>query len=410
MTELTDKLRAWWSHRQGLDGGLAGATPAEVLERTGWARSVGGVGPYLTLFARAGTSREAADQAVANLEIHELPSARGCTYVVPASEFALALKAGESFGGGEMKTAYKLGVTDKEVDKLSGAVLKALAEGPLDPEEIREATGNASRHLGDEGKKKGMITTLPLALGNLQASGEIRRVPVNGRLDQQRYRYILWRPNPLDSFPLTAEQVQTELARHYFHWTGPASLAEYQWFSALTGKAAKAAIEPLKLEPVAGDRLMLPEDRDQFEAFQIPKHPQYAMVSSIDGLSLLRRDLNSLVEAKDYSHTLLRREGAGAGVPDLPSHGIFDRGRLVGLWEYDPAAESLAWMAFVPKNKDLEKTVQRTEEYVRTQLGDARSFSLDSPKSRIPRIEALRKALGKASAGSGSPRPRAVVH
>ena len=395
MTELTDKLRAWWSHRQGLDGGLAGATPAEVLERTGWARSVGGVGPYLTLFARAGTSREAADQAVANLEIHELPSARGCTYVVPASEFALALKAGESFGGGEMKTAYKLGVTDKEVDKLSGAVLKALAEGPLDPEEIREATGNASRHLGDEGKKKGMITTLPLALGNLQASGEIRRVPVNGRLDQQRYRYILWRPNPLDSFPLTAEQVQTELARHYFHWTGPASLAEYQWFSALTGKAAKAAIEPLKLEPVAGDRLMLPEDRDQFEAFQIPKHPQYAMVSSIDGLSLLRRDLNSLVEAKDYSHTLLRREGAGAGVPDLPSHGIFDRGRLVGLWEYDPAAESLAWMAFVPKNKDLEKTVQRTEEYVRTQLGDARSFSLDSSKSRIPRIEALRKASGK---------------
>jgi hypothetical protein len=394
--QLNDKLRAWWAHRQGLDGALAGAAPPEVLERTGWARSVGGVGPYLTLFSRAGTSREAADQAVANLEIHELPAARGCTYVVPASEFALALKAGQSFASVEMKTAYKLGVTDQEVDKLRAAVLKALAKGPLDPEEIREATGNASRHLGDEGKKKGMITTLPLALGELQASGEIRRVPVNGRLDQQRYRYILWRPNPLAGFPWPAGQVQTELARRYFHWTGPARIAEFQWFSALTGKAAKAAIEPLKLELVAGDRLMLPEDRAQFEAFQIPKHPQYAMVSSIDGLSLLRRDLNSLVDAKDYSHTLLRREGAAAGVLDLPSHAIFDRGRLVGLWEYDPAAESLAWMAFVPKNKDLEKAVQRTEEYVRTQLGDARSFSLDSPKSRIPRIQALRLASAKA--------------
>lgn len=116
--QLNEKLRTWWSHRQGLDGGLADAAPAEVLERTGWARSVGGVGPYLTLFARAGTSREATDGAVANLEIHELPSARGCTYVVPTSEFALALKAGESFAGGEMKTAYKLGVTDQEVDKL----------------------------------------------------------------------------------------------------------------------------------------------------------------------------------------------------------------------------------------------------------------------------------------------------
>ena len=47
-------IRAWWAHRQGLDGSLMGASAAHVLERTGWARSVGGVGPYLTLFARAG--------------------------------------------------------------------------------------------------------------------------------------------------------------------------------------------------------------------------------------------------------------------------------------------------------------------------------------------------------------------
>jgi hypothetical protein len=65
----TEKLRAWWSHRQGLDGRLAGASAADVLAQTGWARSVGGVGPYLTLLARAGTSREAADAGVATLEI-----------------------------------------------------------------------------------------------------------------------------------------------------------------------------------------------------------------------------------------------------------------------------------------------------------------------------------------------------
>jgi hypothetical protein len=390
--QLSDKLRAWWSHRQGLDGALTGAPPSEVLARTGWARSVGGVGPYLTLFARAGTSREAVDAAVAKLEIHELPSARGCTYVLPASDFALALTAGEAFNAGDMKTAYKLGVTDQEVEKLCVAVLKAVSKGPLDPEEIREATGSASRHLGEEGKKKGMITTLPLALGKLQASGDIRRVPMNGRLDQQRYRYILWDPNPRARFTMTPEEAQTELARRYFRWTGPASMAEYQWFSALTGKAAKAATLPLKLETVAGDRLMLPEDREEFEAFDVPKDPSYVMVSCIDGLILLRRDLNSLVDAKDYSHKLLQREGPGGGVLDLPSHAIFDRGRLVGLWEYDPAAESIAWMSFIPRNKDLENAVKRTEEYVRTQLGDARSFSLDSPKSRIPRIEALRKA------------------
>lgn len=142
------------------------------------------MGPYITLFSRAGTSREAAEKAVERLEIHELPAARGCTYVVPSSDFALALKVGEEFGRGELKTAHKLGVTDKEVDRLCDAVLKALGKGPLAPDQIREATGGAARNLGEEGKKKGMVTTLPLALGILQAKGEIRRVPPEGRIDQ----------------------------------------------------------------------------------------------------------------------------------------------------------------------------------------------------------------------------------
>jgi hypothetical protein len=386
-----EKLRAWWAHRQGLDGRLAGKPPADVLAQTGWARSVGGVGPYLTLFARAGTAREMADKAVEKLDIHELPAARGCTYVVPSCDFALALKAGQSFEGGEMKVAYKLGVTDKEVERLCEAVLKALERGPLDPEDLRKAIGKASRNLGEEGKKKGMTTTLPLALGRLQASGDIRRVPMNGRLDQQRYRYILWSPNPLAKFKMSAAEVNTEIARRYFEWTGPATIAEFQWYSALSGKVARAAIEPLHLEALDGDRLMLPGDREKFEAYKVPKTAQYVLVSSIDGLSLLRRDLASLADVADLSRPFFAGTRGGV-VPDLPSHGIFDRGRLIGLWAYDPISESIVWSAFIPKNKDLERAVARTEEYVLTELGDARSFSLDSPKSRVPLIEALRKA------------------
>src|SRR5881227_1732307 len=109
------KMRAWRWHRQGLDGSLADATPSEVLERVGWARSVGGVGPYLTLFARAGTTRDAADAAVAKLAIYELPSARGCTYVLPSQDFALGLKVGEEAAAAPMKVAAKLGVTETEI-------------------------------------------------------------------------------------------------------------------------------------------------------------------------------------------------------------------------------------------------------------------------------------------------------
>ena len=47
-------------------------------------------------------------------------------------------------------------------------------------------------------------------------------------------------------------------------------------------------------------------------------------------------------------------------------------------------------MAFIKKNKEMEKAEAGTEEFVRMELGDARSFSLDSPKSRAPRVAYLR--------------------
>jgi hypothetical protein len=389
------KLRAWYAHRQGLDGSLEGKPSAEILERSGWARSVGGVSPYLTLFSRAGISRELADADAAKLKIYELPSARGCTYVLPAADFALGLTAGQGFDS-DMKAALKLGVTPKEIAKLCDAVIAALEKGPLGTEELREATGKAVRNLGEEGKKKGISTTLPLALGDLQTSGDIRRVPTNGRFDQQRYQYALWRPNPLRGFKLSPEQVQTELARKYFAWTGPASASEFQVFAGLGVKAAQAALQPLKLESIEiapGDtRLLLPHHRAEFDAFKPPKEPRYSLLGSIDSLFLLRNDFKGALEPQDLKSEFLARS-----LTDLPSHAIVDRGRLIGLWEYDQATESIAWVSFVKKNKALQQAVTHTENFVRDQLGDARSFSLDSPKSRTPRIARLRQSAASAA-------------
>ena len=134
--------------------------------------------------------------------------------------------------------------------------------------------------------------TLPVALGKLQGAGEIRRIPINGRLDQQRYKYTVWRPNPLRGFNLSIEDANTELARRFFSWIGPASVPQFQWFSALGVKSAKAAVEPLKLEPIAAgsDLLMLPGDRAKLESFKPPKDPQYALVAPLDAILLLHCD------------------------------------------------------------------------------------------------------------------------
>ena len=115
------------------------------------------------------------------------------------------------------------------------------------------------------------------------------------------------------------------------------------------------------------------------------------LVSSIDSISQHRRDLTSLLSSADRRQPLLVKDvKAGGGLYDLPSHAILDRGRVVGLWEYDPETSSIAWCSFGPKDKAMADAVKKTEAYVRDQLSDARSFSLDSPKSRVPRILAIR--------------------
>lgn len=389
-----DRLRAWWWHRQGLDGTLAGASAADVLIRSGWSRSVAGAGPYLTLFSRAGLSRAAIDQSVADLTIHELPSARGCTYVIPSQDFALGLSVGASFAEAPLRVARSLGVTDDEIETLCQAVTATVSSTPMDPDAIRAATGKASRSLGEAGKKKGVATTLPLALGLLQSRGEIRRVPINGRLDQQRYAYVRWAPNPLAVQSFEPGKALTELARRYFRWIGPATLSEFQSFAGIGVKASHAAVAPLDLQVITngGDRLLLPEDIEAFHAFRPPTKPQYALVSSLDTLLLARRDIHSLIDTQDLERQVQGERGLlklGA-IAELPDHAILDRGRLIGLWEFDTETESIVWATFGERNAALDRIVRKTEEFVRNDLGDARSFSLDTPKSRASRIAWLR--------------------
>jgi hypothetical protein len=390
-------LRAWWFQKQGLDGSLQDVSAKTILEKTGWSRSVGGANPYITLFARGGLTRDKIDKSAAKLEIYELPSARGCTHVVPCSHFALALKVGQGFGDeSKTTTAEKfLGVTQKEIQSLMDCVVKVLSKGALDPRQLKEELGDAVRNLGAEGKKRGVTTTLPIALGKLQSSGKIRRVSTNGRLDQQRYSYVLWSPSPLDKYKSNGDQSFTELARNFFQWIGPASLKEFQWFSGLGVGASNAAVEPLKLVPIESGSglLILPEESQQFQSFRIPSKPSYALVSSLDGLFLLRRNLSHLIDEKDGKRKVLVEKSREvlSGLQDLPNNAIVDRGRIIGLWEFDPSTEKIIWNSFISSDRQLKEKVESMESFIKEQLGDARTFSLDSPESRAPRIAMLRK-------------------
>ena len=117
-----------------------------------------------------------------------------------------------------------------------------------------------------------------------------------------------------------------------------------------------------------------------------------ALVSSLDALFLLRRSITAHLDPQDVAREVLGEKQLCqlGGITDLMFNAILRGGRLIGLWEYDPATEAIVWMSFVKKDQAMEQAVAATREMIRCELGDARSFSLDSPKSRQPRIAWLR--------------------
>lgn len=360
-TLTAERLRAWAWHKQGLDGSLAGHTAAEVLARAGWARSLGGANPYLTLFARAGIRREQVDADVLALRIHELPSARGCTYILGAEDFAWALKLGKD-SAEVFRVLGKLGVDRGELTLLEEQVLHALAEAgrPLDPKQLKDELGGSVRGLGEEGKRQGVSTTLPTALGLLQRDGRIRRVPANGRLDQQRYAYTLW---DLPPGPLDLDAARTELIRKYLGWTGGATLKQSQWFSGFTvaqskaALAAVAAVEVPTVHPAAkGEALwMLPDDVERLAVLDVPAEEQIQLLAGTDSLVIQRRNAADLFADGDGEATLL---GATLGQQaDLPDHPILDGGRIIGLWQYDPARQRIAHWLFGRSSPDRKSVV-----------------------------------------------------
>jgi hypothetical protein len=386
-------LRAWAWHRQGLDGTLQGADAAEVFTRAGWARSVGGANPYLTLFARAGIGRAQADAAVLSLKIHELPTARGCTYVLGREDFAWGLQIGRDAAVAPFRVLAKMGVDRGEITLLEEQILHALAEagGPLDPKQLKDELGESVRNLGEEGKRKGAATTLPTALGLLQADGRIRRVPVNGRLDQQRYAYTLWGLPPTTMEDSAARSL---LMERYLGWTGGATFKQSQWFTGFTvahSKASLAAVGAVEVPTATGEVLwMLPDDVERLAAFDAPGEEQIQLLAGTDSLVLLRRNSGEMFAEPDTGRKVLGGTLAPqADLPDLPDHPILDRGRIIGLWQYDPGRARIAHWLVDPPTPAVTQRIAEVEAWIRDELGDFRSFSLDSPASRQDRIDAL---------------------
>lgn len=383
------RLASFLSERQGLNH-RSEQTNVEVLRNSGWARSVGGANIYLSLFSRNGSTAREAEADVKEDSFAEFATVRGCTYFLPKAHYQIGIKCGQGFNeASTFRTAQnKLGFTETDLKALNEAILKALEQGEADTNELKKRLGSVVKNFGELGKKVGQTTSLSIGLLSLQAQGMIRRIPVGGRLDAQNYLYCLFENAPAVDDSFTKEEAYRQLAELYWGWMGFASLAHFQWFSGLSKKVVTESVQTLNLQILDGTDLLATEETlNQFSSYKVPTNSCCRLISSLDSLILARRDLSLHMKQVDASNPLFTQD---RGLQDLSHNAVVDRGRIIGVWEYDVETQEIVHACVEPLQDELQKEIESTQNLIRNELGDARSFSLDSPKSRKPSIEKIR--------------------
>lgn len=396
MAEMTlERARRAWSAGQGLETRSTDAV-AKCVAATGWLRSIGGAEPYLALVARTEKASVAAvTRALRSGALQIVPSVRGCMYVVPKAHVPLSLRVAAALGGPRLgKDLAKAGSSLDEVDGMADAILAALADAPRETRALADALPEGVvRSLGAKGKKVGLTTTLPPALRRLEFLGRVTRVPVEHRLDHERYE---WAATGSTLAEVDAAEVWREMAALYFRWAGPATRKEFAaWVGCRQGDA-KSAIEAAGLEAVEVEGL---GEAFAYRATLDTKPgrggPPVRFVGALDNLFAMRASSASLV-APEHAGVEVSSFGRGkrATLGDVGQP--LDRtmvagGRVVGLWAYaNPGSEAFPFETLAAKAKKEARAEQARADEVFAALGHGRATSIDTDRHLEERLARMR--------------------
>lgn len=380
-----DQARAIWAARQFPDTAL-GELPG------GWSRSLGGVDPYLALFARTGSSRADIDAALGRGALRISPAVRGCIWLIPQQDLGLALAVSEAQSRKPLlRDLARLGCSPQQVQGLAEATSSVLqAKGASTMSALRKELAGAVTSFGEAGRKLGVSSDLPGALRLLEWAGRARRRPVGDVLDTQNY---LWLPcsrtlkGPED--PL--EQAK-ELLRRYLRWAAPATPQEFCAWSALgKGVAAKAA-KALGVVEVEVESLGTCWD---WEAPKLAAPEATLLLPAQDNLPSLRGRPGSLVHPDFHQvevHTMGSRTATIGASKWIFQRLLVRQGEIVGLWAWDRSTQKVVAAGFRGLPGDAADAITRTEDFIRQQLaGQARAVSIDSDRAQQKRVKLVQK-------------------
>lgn len=409
-----ETARSVWTRKQGLAEPFPG-TLADVVARAGWLRTLGGADVYLAARARVpGLTKAALDAEVAARALQPIPAARSCIYLVPRKHVALALRHAEStWRKRAEQEIVKAGATWKEVLSAGRAALETLGTAELSTDALRRALPQgAARSLGDAGKKIGLSSTLPTALRDLEFRGLLERRPETG-LDSERY---VWR-KPLHSvfedpalpaLPSLSKDkaaLSARLLEIFLAQVGPVTLDHFaDWAGLGKGEAKTALAEvdatPISVEGYSEDALVLTSELDDVR--KAPPVTGVALLTFADVLFTSHGGPGVLVPTAEASRHVAVWGRSSTQALGQARH-MFQRafvvdGGVAGFWEFDPDSEKIVVGAFSPLAAKMKKLVAaRAEElacFIATELGHARSFSLDTDDGVRERVKAVRAMAG----------------
>lgn len=409
-----DRLRVVRLAAQGMCP-VAGMPPMQLVARTGWLRTLGGVDAYLAIHARQrGMPRAFVDDVVHRGDLRVVPAVRGCVYLAPRADVDLCLAVADLQSRARVAREHaKAGIEKGEIDEVAAAALATLkSQGQLTTDALRRAMPHGVvRSLGDAGKKAGISSPLPPALRRLELDRRIERRLEGGRLDSERY---LWRaveaPRP-SAAPEEPEAIAQALFERFLLHAGAATLAMFAAWSGFSQRDAKAAIargKPTTAMGPDGEELFVRDDFEHLLRMGPALSSTVAFLPFEDNLVHLFGGPAHLVD-DEFLDLEAPRWGTSKGKrlppttlrenPHLALRPLLVDGRLGGFWEYDPDAEVALPRCFHAPSRAsqilLEEQSELVSSLLRSEIGHGRSFSLDTDDELRHRLELLHTVSGQ---------------
>ena len=405
-------LNSWRMHRQFLDRPFSSKNILDLVKSVGWIYSPGCSTPYLALWARLSSFKaEDLNRLVFDeKKLVQLETLRGCTMLVPRDQAAVALRIRtRTFTELAKQTRSQMPLTDLEMEKLKGVILKTLEHGAKTTEQLQKTIPvTLVRDFGPELKRIGFTNSLALAINLLKEDGRIIKTQTKRRLDTTSYSYVLLSDllPEIDPFEMRNEEAFRRLAAQYFRAESPARVRDFAWWAGINVTDAikgteevKPKLVPVAVEGTKDEYLISEADLEEFYSFEAEEAGMNFIPYRDTYLKGQREIVDRFVSTQHADKPFSRWKGK---LINDPLATIVRDGQVIGVWEWNEKNKDVDLFLFdtgaqKAADKSLKKRADELAGFIRNNLGEIRLQGLDYGPHQMTGIRELKAFWGKGA-------------